>query len=409
MATKKKKNNDETKSIAHGRANIKVIGVGGGGGNAIHRMKKYFERGVDFIAINSDAQDLEYCNVKKKIHIGKNLTRGLGAGMNPDLGRQAAEETKAEIIEFVKGADLVFITAGLGGGTGTGASPVIAEIAKEAGALTIAVVTKPFSFEGAQRSKIADEGLQQLREKVDTMIVIPNDRVFSVIDKDTPLTKAFDIVDEILRYAVQGVANLISMPGIVNVDFADVKAIMQDAGAAIIGIGISSGEERAMKAVNQAVHSPLLEVSIDGAKGVLFGISGGKDIKMSEINDIAKTISETVDSDAKIIFGAYQDKKMKAGSIKVTLIATGFSENSVSRFGDSSSSSLFGSFTGENKGVFGEKEGKKNNSSIDAEGTTSSMGLQSKTKSKERFDSDAKKQDSEWDIPAFLRRGKKGK
>jgi cell division protein FtsZ len=403
----RKKINDDSKSIAHGKANIKVIGVGGGGGNAIHRMKKYFERGVDFIAINSDAQDLEYCNVKKKIHIGKNLTRGLGAGMNPDLGRQAAEETKAEIIEFIKGADLVFITAGLGGGTGTGASPVIAEIAKEAGALTIAVVTKPFSFEGAQRGKIADEGLQQLREKVDTMIVIPNDRVFSVIDKDTPLTKAFDVVDEILRYAVQGIANLISMPGIVNVDFADVKAIMQDAGAAIIGIGISSGEERDMKAVTQAVHSPLLEVSIDGAKGVLFGISGGKDIKMSEINNIAKTISEAVDSDAKIIFGAYQDKKMKSGSIKVTLIATGFSENLGSRFNTSSSSSLFSSFSGESKGVFGEKEDKKNNSLIDGEDAISSTGLQSKIKSKEKSSSDIKKQDSEWDIPAFLRRGKK--
>ncbi|MBU4348497.1 cell division protein FtsZ [Patescibacteria group bacterium] len=407
MAKNRKKINNDNKSIAHGKANIKVIGVGGGGGNAIHRMKKYFERGVDFVAINSDAQDLEYCNVKNKIHIGKNLTRGLGAGMNPDLGRQAAEETKAEIIEFIKGADLVFITAGLGGGTGTGASPVIAEIAKESGALTIAVVTKPFSFEGAQRGKIADEGLRQLREKVDTMIVIPNDRVFSVIDKDTPLTKAFDIVDEILRYAVQGIANLISMPGIVNVDFADVKAIMQDAGAAIIGIGISSGEERAMKAVNQAVHSPLLETSIDGAKGVLFGISGGKDLKMSEINDIAKTISEVVDPEAKIIFGAYQDKKMKSGSIKVTLIATGFSESSISRFNNSSSSGLFSSFTGENKSVPGENEDKKNILSIDREAGDLRISSASKSKSKERHGSDKEKQDSEWDIPAFLRRGKK--
>ena len=233
--------------------------------------------------------------------------------MNPDLGKQAAEETRAEIIESIKGADLVFITAGLGGGTGTGASPVIAEMAKEAGALTIAVITKPFSFEGAQRGRIADEGLQKLREKVDTMIVIPNDRIFSVIDKDTPLIKAFEIVDEILRYAVQGIADLIAMPGIVIVDFADVKAIMQDAGPAIVGIGMSSGEGRAMKAVTQALHSPMLEVSIEGAKGVLFGISGGKDLKMSEVNDIAKTISESVDSSAKIIFGAYCDKHMRPG------------------------------------------------------------------------------------------------
>jgi len=237
MTNDNKKRIGDDKPIAHGQATIKVVGIGGGGGNAVHRMKKYFERGIDFIAINTDAQDLDYCDVKKKIHIGKNLTRGLGAGMNPDLGRQAAEETKAEIIESLKGADLVFITAGLGGGTGTGASPVVAELAKEAGALTIAVVTRPFAFEGGQRSKIADEGLQKLREKVDTMIVIPNDRVFSVIDKDTPLIKAFEIVDEILRYAVQGIADLIAMPGIVNVDFADVKAIMQDAGTAIVGIG----------------------------------------------------------------------------------------------------------------------------------------------------------------------------
>lgn len=393
MANDNRKKIGDDRPIAHGQATIKVVGIGGGGGNAVHRMKKYFERGIDFIAINTDSQDLEYCDVKNKIHIGKNLTRGLGAGMNPDLGKQAAEETRAEIIESIKGADLVFITAGLGGGTGTGASPVVAEMAKEAGALTIAVVTKPFGFEGGQRGRIADEGLQKLREKVDTMIVIPNDRIFSVIDKDTPLIKAFEIVDEILRYAVQGIADLIAMPGIVNVDFADVKAIMQDAGTAIVGIGMSSGEGRAMKAVTQALHSPMLEVSIEGAKGVLFGISGGKDLKMSEINDIAKTISESVDSSAKIIFGAYCDKKMRPGFLKVTLVATGFSGNPVSKLGASSSVNLFNSISQETKTLPAIKESK----TLDEE----KSGLE-----KERSQS-AKKKSSEWDIPAFLRKGKK--
>jgi cell division protein FtsZ len=393
MSNENKKRAGDEKSIAHGQANIKVIGIGGGGGNAVHRMSKYFEKGVEFIAINTDAQDLDYCDVKHKIHIGKNLTRGLGAGMNPELGRQAAEETKAEIIDAIKGADLIFITAGFGGGTGTGASQVIAELAKESGALTIAVVTKPFSFEGSQRSKIAEEGLQKLKEKVDTMIVIPNDRIFSVIDKDTPLIKAFEIVDEILRYAVQGIADLIAMPGIVNVDFADVRAIMQDAGTAIVGIGISSGEGRAMKAVTQAVHSPLLDVSIDGARGVLLGISGGKDLKMSEVNDIAKTISESVDSGAKIIFGAYCDKKMKPGTLKVTLVATGFSGNPVSKFNSSVSAGLFGSQLPTNKPASIEKDNKI-------------IGKEEIEISKEKKSAD-KKKDTEWDIPAFLRKGKK--
>lgn len=393
MIKENKKNIGDDRPIAHGQATIKVVGIGGGGGNAVHRMKKYFEKGIDFIAINTDSQDLEYCDVKKKIHIGKNLTRGLGAGMNPELGKQAAEETRAEIIESIKGADLVFITAGLGGGTGTGASPVVAEMAKEAGALTVAVVTKPFGFEGGQRGRIADEGLQKLREKVDTMIVIPNDRIFSVIDKDTPLIKAFEIVDEILRYAVQGIADLIAMPGIVNVDFADVKAIMQDAGTAIVGIGMSSGEGRAMKAVTQALHSPMLEVSIDGAKGVLFGISGGKDLKMSEINDIAKTISESVDSSAKIIFGAYCDRKMRPGFLKVTLIATGFSGNPVSKLGMSSSVNLFNSVSQEPR----VSQSTKENKTLDEE----KSGIE-----KEKTQS-AKKKSSEWDIPAFLRKGKK--
>jgi cell division protein FtsZ len=318
----RKPNNSE--SLKHEMAKIKVVGVGGGGGNALTRMKKELFRAVDFVAINTDTQDLELCDADTKIHIGKNLTKGLGTGMNPDLGRQAAEETRAEIVEAIKGADLVFITAGLGGGTGSGASTVVAEAAKEMGALTIAVVTKPFTFEGAQRSRIAQEALMKLKDKVDTLIVVPNDRIFSVIEKDTTLVKAFEVVDDILRYAIQGIAELIAMPGIVNVDFADVKAIMENAGSALVGIGLASGPERAMTAVTQAVNSPLLEVSIEGAKGVLFGVSGSRDLKMSEINDIAKTISEAVDPSAKIIFGAYQDRKMKSGQIKVTIVATGF-------------------------------------------------------------------------------------
>ncbi|MCL5017345.1 MAG: cell division protein FtsZ [Patescibacteria group bacterium] len=393
MSNDNKKRTSDDKSIAHGQATIKVVGVGGGGGNAIHRMKKYFEKGIEFIAINTDAQDLDYCDVKNKIHIGKNLTRGLGAGMNPELGRQAAEETKAEIIEAIKGADLVFITAGLGGGTGTGASQVVAELAKETGALTVAVVTKPFSFEGSQRGRIADEGLQKLKEKVDTMIVVPNDRIFSVIDKDTPLIKAFEIVDEVLRYAVQGIADLIAMPGIVNVDFADVRAIMQEAGTAIVGIGMSSGEGRAMKAVTQAVHSPLLDVSIEGARGILLGISGGRDLKMSEVNDIAKTISESVDSSAKIIFGAYWDKRMKPGTVKVTLIATGFSGNPTVKFTASSSPSLFSSQNFSDKTESVQK---------DSEVISKEVSLDGKEKP-----SSNKKKNSDWDIPSFLRKGKK--
>jgi len=397
MANDNKKKIGDDSPIAHGRASIKVVGVGGGGGNAVHRMKKYFERGIDFIAINTDAQDLDYCDVKTKIHIGKNLTRGLGAGMNPELGRQAAEETKAEIIQSIKGGDLVFITAGLGGGTGTGASPVVAELAKEAGALTIAVVTRPFGFEGGQRGRIADEGFQKLKEKVDAMIVIPNDRVFAVIDKDTPLIKAFEIVDEILRYAVQGIADLIAMPGIVNVDFADVKAIMQDAGAAIVGIGMSSGEGRAMKSANQAIHSPLLEASIDGAKGVLFGISGGKDLRMSEVNDIAKTISDSVDPTAKIIFGAYYDKSMRPGFLKVTLIATGFSGNSIPKMNIPSTSSLFGSISNESRSA---------SSAISTKEVKNEQAGKVEV-SKEKAQQSSKNKSSEWDIPAFLRKGRK--
>jgi cell division protein FtsZ len=305
---------------------VKVFGVGGGGGNAISRMSEHLNlRAIELVAVNTDMQDLEKCTVRKRVHIGKNLTRGLGTGMNPELGRQAAEENRSEIVEAAKGADLIFITAGLGGGTGSGAAPVVAEIAKEQGALTVAIVTKPFTFEGAQRSRVAEEALVRLRERVDALIVVPNDRVFNVIKKDTPVVRAFEKIDEILRDAISGITELIAATGIVNVDFSDVRTVMKEAGAALIGVGVASGEKRALEAASQALNSPLLEFSVEGARGVLFGISGGRDLKMTEINDIAKAITATVDPSAKIIFGAYQDRKLKAGSLKVTLIATGFS------------------------------------------------------------------------------------
>jgi cell division protein FtsZ len=316
---------------------IKVIGVGGGGGNAVSRMSRNFIRGVEFIAINTDQQDLEQCDVRRKIYIGRNLTRGMGTGMNPDLGRQAAEENRSEIAEALRGADLVFLSAGLGGGTGSGATPVIAEVAKQGGSVTIAVVTRPFSFEGTQRERIAQESLVKMKEKVDALIVVPNDRIFSIISKDTPILKAFAAIDEVLRNALKGIVELIIVPGIINVDFADVKTVVADAGSAIVGIGIAGGNDRAVAAVNQALNSPLLEVSADGAHGVLLGISGGRDMRMSEINDAAKLVAQTVDPTAKIIFGAYHDRTLKPNQLKITLIATGFAN------GASSNSSLFGS------------------------------------------------------------------
>src|SRR3989338_2646502 len=379
-------------NLQHNKAVIKVVGVGGGGGNAVSRMHGDFLRGVEFIAINTDTQDLELCEADVKLHIGKNLTKGLGTGMNPDLGRQAAEETRAEIVEALKGADLVFITAGLGGGTGTGAGPVVAEAAKELGALTIAVVTKPFTFEGSQRARIAQDGYIKLKDKVDTLIVVPNDRIFAIIDQDTSLIKAFEAVDTILRSAVQGIAELIAMPGVVNVDFADVKTIMQNAGSALIGIGMASGKERAVSAVTQAVNSPLLEISIDGAKGVLFEISGAKDLRMSEINDIAKIISEAVDPSAKIIFGAYHDKAMKANSVKVTLIATGFSGNAVSKASPALSNLFNAPVEKKNEPLLSKKTGEKESDA------------QKNTKSKPVLQ---KKPTDLWDIPAFLRRKRK--
>ena len=306
-------------------ARIKVVGVGGSGGSAIHRMMASRIQGIDFVAVNTDAQALHHCQAPRKIHIGKSTTRGLGAGMNPDIGRQAAEESREEIEESIKGSDMVFVTCGMGGGTGTGAAPIIAEAAKESGALTVAVITRPFSFEGLQRGRIAESGIEELRERVDTMIIIPNDRLLTIIDRKTSLINAFEIVDDVLRQAVQGISDLITMPGIVNLDFADVKAVMKDAGSALIGIGRASGDDRAQEAARAAINSPLLEVSINGAKGVLFNVSGGADLSMSEVNEAAQIITESVDRDAKVIFGAVQDDKLKKGEIKITVVATGFS------------------------------------------------------------------------------------
>ena len=305
-------------------ARIKVVGVGGSGNNAISRMMECKLKGVEFVAINTDAQDLHHSKAGEKIHIGKNLTKGLGAGMNPEIGRQAAEENRDEIQEVLKGADMVFVVYGAGGGTGSGGGPVVAEAAKEAGALTVSVVTKPFSFEGKQRAAIAEESLENLRERVDTLIVIQNDKLLQIIDRNTTLMNAFKIVDDVLRQGVQGISDLITKPGIINVDFADVRAVMQDSGSALMGIGIASGESRATQAAKQAINSPLLDVSVDGAKGVLFNITGSTDLSMMEVNEAASIITENVDPNARIIFGASTDESVKKGEIKITVVATGF-------------------------------------------------------------------------------------
>jgi cell division protein FtsZ len=311
-------------------ARIKVVGVGGSGNNAITRMIDSKIKGVEFVAINTDAQALHHSKASEKVHIGKNLTKGLGSGMNPEIGRQAAEENRDEIQEVLKGSDMVFVTCGLGGGTGTGAAPIVAETAKELGALTVAVVTKPFAFEGAQRRAIADEGLENLKERVDTLITIPNDKLLSIIDRKTTLISAFKIVDDVLRQGVQGISDLITKPGIVNVDFADVRAIMEDSGSALMGIGIASGENRAAEAAKAAINSPLLELSIDGAKGVLFNVSGATDLTMLEINEAANIITENIDPNAKVIFGAVSDDQIRKGDIHITVVATGFDANRVS-------------------------------------------------------------------------------
>lgn len=306
---------------------IRVIGVGGSGCSAVTRMINSKLRGVDFIAINTDAQALAFNEAPIKIQIGKETTRGLGAGADPEVGRKSVEENKEEVFEAIQGSDMVFVTCGMGGGTGTGAAPFVAEISKELGALTVGVVTKPFSFEGQRRKKIAELGIAEMKDRVDTLITIPNDRLLQVIDKKTSLFDAFGVVDDVLRQGVQGIADLIVFHGIINVDFADVKAIMSDAGSALMGIGHGTGDNRAIEAARAAIDSPLLELSIDGAKGILFNITGGPDLGMYEIDEAAKAVTEAADADANIIFGAIIDEAMQ-GEVKITVIATGFeSEN----------------------------------------------------------------------------------
>jgi len=324
-ANSRKRNMEVTPDITP-VASIKVIGVGGGGGNAVNRMIKSNVKGIEFIAVNTDAQALYHSEAPAKVNVGKATTRGLGAGSHPEIGKQAAEESSEEIKQALEGADMVFITCGLGGGTGTGGSPVIAEIAKDLGILTVAVVTKPFSFEGHRRKTQGDEGLENLKNKVDTLIVIPNDKILSLIDKKTPLTEAFTVVDDVLRQGVQGIADLITVHGMINVDFADVKAIMENAGSALMGIGYGTGENRAAEAARAAVDSPLLEMDIAGAKGILFNITGGNDLSMFEVDEAARIITEAADPEANIIFGSVINDSY-TGEIKVTVVATGFDDH----------------------------------------------------------------------------------
>jgi cell division protein FtsZ len=334
-------------------AKIKVVGVGGAGNNALSRMIDAKIKGVEFVAINTDAQALHHSKAGEKVHIGKNLTKGLGAGMNPEIGRQAAEENRDEIQETLKGSDMVFVTCGLGGGTGSGAGPIVAETAREQGALTVAVVTKPFAFEGSQRRAIAEEALENMKDRVDTLITIPNDKLLSIIDKKTTLVSAFRIVDDVLRQGVQGISDLITNPGIVNVDFADVRAIMEDSGVALMGIGIASGENRAEEAAKAAINSPLLELSIDGAKGVLFNITGSSDLTMMEINEAANIITESIDPNAKVIFGAVSDDTTRKGDIQITVVATGFDTPRKESIG------LVNRVSGANRSAFGISKQKE--------------------------------------------------
>ena len=363
-------------------AKIKVVGVGGGGGNALTSMiAEGGISGVEFIAVNTDAQALLHNKATTKIQIGENLTKGLGSGGDPEIGRQAAEESRERLKEDLSGADMIFITAGEGGGTGTGASPIIAEIAKETGVLTVAVVTKPFEFEGSKRKFTADDGIQRLKEKVDTLIVVPNQRILQIIDKKTPILDAFKKIDSVLHQGVKGIAELVTTPGLINVDFADVRTVMSNAGTAPMGMGIGSGEKRAMAAIKQAISSPLLDVSIEGARGVLFNIVGGPDLTMTEIDEAASIIAKTVDPDADIIFGAVIDEKLM-DQIKITIIATKFDDKRLRLF----------RFKREE---VPEEVEKKDTT------TTSKATLEEDLES---TDEELLEAESEFDIPAFLRK-----
>lgn len=384
-------------------AKIKVVGVGGSGNNAISRMIDSKIEGVEFVAINTDAQDLHNSSAPLKINIGKNLTRGLGAGMNPEIGRQAAEENRDEIQDAVKGADMVFVTCGMGGGTGTGASAIVAEAARDSGALTVAVVTRPFGFEGANRGRIAEEGISNLKDHVDTLIIINNDKLLHVIDRKTSMMSAFKTVDDVLRQGVQGISDLVIQPGIVNVDFADIRAVMREAGSALMGIGTSTGEERAMEAARNAISSPLLDLSIDGARGVLFSVAGGDDLAMSEINDAAKIITDSINPDAKVIFGAVVDDKLKKGSLKVTVIATGFTDmpmNTTEEFN-------FNSQVSSNKPVKPKASSSIDENDIDEKRVNLKKEEKPPTRpepAKDATKKDDQEDEEDWDIPAFIRK-----
>lgn len=371
-------------------AKIKVVGIGGGGGNALNSMiSDGGIAGVEFIAVNTDAQALLHNKAPIKIQIGENLTRGLGSGGDPEIGKQAVEETRERLKEELEGADMIFLACGEGGGTGTGGAPLIAEIAKESEALTVAVVTKPFDFEGSKRKILADEGTQNLREKVDTLIVVPNQRILQIVDRKTPIMDAFKTIDSVLHQGVRGIAELITVPGLINVDFADVKTIMNNAGTALMGMGVGSGEKRAFVAIKQAISSPLLDVSIDGAKGVLFNIIGGPDLSMSEIDEAVSIIAKAVDPDADIIFGATVDDKM-IDQIKITLIATKFDEGKL-KF-----------FRFKKEEVESDKITQKQVMTNESEQNMSQSLEEKETdlESEEEF----LEEDSEFDIPAFLRK-----
>jgi cell division protein FtsZ len=322
-------------------AQIKVLGVGGGGSNAVNRMISQGIQGVEFISVNTDAQALMLSNSPQRLRIGDKLTKGLGAGGNPDIGQKAGQESAEEVKSLLKGADMVFVTCGMGGGTGTGAAPVIAKLAKEAGALTIGVVTKPFTFEGSRRRRVADDGIKQLKESVDTLIVIPNDRLLQIVDKKASIQQAFHVADDVLRQGIQGISELITVPGLINLDFADVRTIMAEGGSALMAIGQAGGDNRAQNAAEQAIHSALLDVSIDGAQGILFNVTGGLDMSLYEVNEAAEIIRRTADPDANIIFGAVVDPELK-DNVRITVIATGFDSVKEQRLpsGDESSRTL---------------------------------------------------------------------
>lgn len=392
----------EVKPDVESFAKIKVVGVGGCGNSVINRMVEAKMKGVEFIAVNTDVQALHVSKANSRIQIGKTITRGLGAGMDPDMGKKAAEENQNEIREALKGADMVFITCGMGGGTGTGGGPIVADISRDLGALTIAVITKPFSFEGAQRKQIAEKGAGELKDKVDSIITIPNDRLLQTIDKRTSLLDAFMVADEVLHHGVRGISELITVPGLINVDFADVKAIMENTGSSLMGIGIGKGENRAVEAAKEAIESPLLDLSIDGAKGILFTIVGPSDMSMHEVNEAARVITESSDPAAKIIFGAIMDESL-SDQMKITVVATDFS-------GEDGGTSDFMSNEG---GAYApspfvksvEESLEKRKTDLKKLQRKPAAGKGSKDEEKEEEVGEEKGGETDWDsIPAFIRR-----